>query len=220
MIFKILTLGLALITSTFGFSQIEKKEYKFGFDFVDGIYLSYNEFKSNNPGIRQLRVKVKNDFLYSDFTDEKRIDEIQGRNSGGSWITFKEDDIWGICSNDQIYIFVDKAFHKITKIGALLYVTIVFDDADMNVSFAAGDSYITPGNKNTIASNIIDFETGVYYLYNLKNFTQLLKKDIELFEEFDAISGKKQKKYRMLMYLEKFNDRNPIYFPVNPFQGF
>lgn len=220
MIFKILTLGLALISSTFGFSQIEKKEYKFGFDFVDGIYLSYNEFKNNNPGIRQCRVKVKNDFLYDDFTHEKRISEIQGRNLGGNWITFKEDDIWGICHDNQIYIYIDNAFNEILKIGALMYVEIIFNDVDVNVSFSASGSHVSPGNNNTMTNYLIDFETGDYYLYNLKNFTHLLKKDTELSEEFDAIIGKKQKKYRMLMYLEKFNDRNPIYFPVNPFQGF
>lgn len=211
-------IGILFLCSAVNLKAQSSVKYAFGFDFTEGIYVTYNEFKNNSPGIRQYRVKVKNDILYSDFTDKKRISKIEGRNSGGGWITFKEDEIWGICNNDQVFIFVDKAFHEITKIGALMYVTIVFKGQYDVLSFSSGDTYVGPAKGTDITTYLIDFETGEYYLYNLKNFTRLLKRDNELYDEFMAINGKKQKKYHMLMYLEKFNNRNPVYFPENPFQ--
>jgi len=207
---------LILCSSANLYAQVSE-QYVFGFDFKEGIYTSFSEFKNNSPAVTQYRVIVKNEILYNNFTSERIINQLQGRNKFGLWIDIDENDVWGICHEDQVYVYIDKAFHEITKIGALMFVTIVFKGQYDVLSFSAGDTYVGRGKGAEMINYLIDFETGKYYLYKLKNFTKLLERDKELYDEFMAINGKKQKKYHMLMYLEKFNDRNPISFPIEPF---
>jgi hypothetical protein len=40
-------------------AQESLKQYEFGFDFVEGIYLTFEEFKNNDPAIKMKNVIVK-----------------------------------------------------------------------------------------------------------------------------------------------------------------
>jgi len=49
--------------------------------------------------------------------------------------------------------------------------------------------------------------------FNVENTKLLLMKDITLYEEYVQLSRKKKKEL-MFVYMRKFNDKNPLYIPV------
>ncbi len=62
---------------------------------------------------------------------------------------------------------------------------------------------------------MIDHRTGRVMRYNMKNFASLLKQDKELYDEFTSIHSKQKKKTQMFIYLNRFNEKKPIYFNAN-----
>ena len=61
---------------------------------------------------------------------------------------------------------------------------------------------------------MIDYETGEVVKYCYEGFLRLLEKDKDLYDEFIAIKKYKKRTEQMFIYLMKFNERHPIYFPV------
>ena len=54
-------------------------------------------------------------------------------------------------------------------------------------------------------------DTGEIFNYELDEFEQLISRDVDLWEEFDKFKSKKQRSRKMYSYLEKFNERNPLF---------
>jgi len=203
------------------FPQVESVKYTFEFNFKEGLYLTYDEFKNNSPSINDYKVIAANGLWLDQFDNNTNIKRIECFDAEGRKMVLKEKDMWGLCRNGQIYVYVDNAFHKMLRIGALMNLRISFENTEVVSSFSATGSSIYPAtNKGGAYGYLIDFETGTYHLFKLKEFMTLIESDQELYEEFTSIKGKKKKQYNMRMYLEKFNERNPIYFKVNPFYQF
>ena len=79
------------------------------------------------------------------------------------------------------------------------------------------DPYYSP-YRSTVARNelkqyIIDFESGKILEFDVDNTELLLMKDNELYEQYVQLSNKK-KKDLMFVYIRKFNEKNPLYIPV------
>ena len=68
--------------------------------------------------------------------------------------------------------------------------------------------------RNEIRQYLIDFETGKILEFNLESTLLLLMKDAALYEEFVQLPRKKKKEL-MFVYIRKFNEKNPLYIPVN-----
>jgi hypothetical protein len=60
---------------------------------------------------------------------------------------------------------------------------------------------------------ILDFESGNLLEYEVKSLEILLMKDPELHDEYSQLRRKKKRQLKFL-YLRKFNERNPLYIPV------
>lgn len=68
--------------------------------------------------------------------------------------------------------------------------------------------------RNELKQYLIDFESGKILEYDVSNAELLLMKDSELYEEYVILSRKKKKEL-MFVYIRKFNEKNPLYVPVN-----
>jgi hypothetical protein len=68
--------------------------------------------------------------------------------------------------------------------------------------------------RNELKQYLIDFETGKIVEFDMQNTELLLMKDTQLYEEYVQLPRKK-KKDLMFVYIRKFNERNPLYLPVN-----
>lgn len=220
---KNLILLVLLLTFCIGniFPQIDSVKYTFEFNFKEGLYLTYDEFKNNSPSIKDYKVIAANGLWLDQFDNNTRIKRIECTDQEGRDLVLKEKDMWGLCRDGQVFVYAEDAFQKILRIGALMSLTMTFDNVEFVSTFSATGSGIYPSGNNKITyTYLIDFETGTYHLFKLKEFLKLIECDQELYEEFTSIRGKKKKQYKLRMYLEKFNERNPIYFKVNPFYQF
>jgi hypothetical protein len=182
--------------------------YTAEFEFTDGIYLSFNDFATNNPSIKEFYVKKPTPLTdpYNTELEYRCPDSLKA--PGNCSIT----DCWGYAYKGDVYIAHSyfAYYFKIQVIGALCHFTGL-----------SGVGMQTPSNNDVVsgfgADNdyrqfMIDFQTGELMIFNYKNLSEFLKlKDNELYQE---LSQKKKKKKLIFQYLLKYNQRHPIYFPT------
>ena len=68
--------------------------------------------------------------------------------------------------------------------------------------------------RSEVRQYLIDFEEGKILEYDIENTELLLMKDAELYEEFMRLPNKKKREL-MFVYIRKFNEKNPLFVPVN-----
>jgi len=196
-------------------AQSGKTKYTSDFKFKDGIYLSLDDFKSNTPSIdknaivsrQSLQGQVAEEVvltailppILNDIKANPGKDFLRYMDADGKSHQLKRTEVWGYCSNGAIYKLVSNQFHRVFKIGAIMY-------------FAAATHAKKATGSGDLRQYMINFETGRLWKYNLENFEGLLKRDKELYTEFAAIKGKGKRRKQMFIYLNKYNERNPIYF--------
>ena len=209
---QIITVVVLAITfnSTNLFSQNDSIKYTFNYRFVDGIYRSFEEFKKNDPSIDEKAIIADNpevQFLIGNFA---KVEKIAFLDSTGQLQKLKRDEVWGYCSKGAVYIMVNNNFHRIVKIGSIMHFA-----ESHNKFFYSRQMPVSGINKpNKYIQYMIDFNTGELMKFKLENFLILLKHDEELYEQFNSFKSNSQKKKMMFLYLNKFNQRNPIYFEV------
>jgi hypothetical protein len=195
-------------------SQFEK--YSTSYEFSDGIYLSFSDFKNNSPiqfsqtnlpEVEQIRpeesiISIKNLEYYDNFGNQQ---------------TISIENVWGYCFQYKIYISWSGRFHLIPYIGNISHFVakiIVYND-NMNdpfynpYSISSGTSSYTNVETKQL---ILDTKNGNIYEFSPEAVSQLIKNDSVLFEEFSNIKKRKQKKL-MFYYIRLYNDSHPIYFP-------
>jgi hypothetical protein len=67
--------------------------------------------------------------------------------------------------------------------------------------------------RTDLKQYLIDFDSGKVLEFDVENTKLLLMKDNELYDEYVQLSRKKKKEL-MFVYVRKFNEKNPLYIPV------
>ncbi|MFH1005578.1 MAG: hypothetical protein V1781_08855 [Bacteroidota bacterium] len=194
-------------------SQEKMVQYTKEFEFKEGIYFSFLDFKKNSPlplskivsnynkSSRDFLDKIlsKTTFIYSDSTNKEQ--------------TIKSNNIWGYCSNGTIHLNYGTDFTRVNIIGSIFHfvATVPVRTGNTNpyyndYSFGSLQQYIYVSEQF-----ILDFETGKVVEFNISNMEELLQRDELLYKEFSALK-KKQKKDSIFLYLRKYNEKHPIYF--------
>ena len=60
---------------------------------------------------------------------------------------------------------------------------------------------------------LLDFVTGNILDYNVASVELLLMRDPELHDEYASLRNRK-KKHLKFLYIRKFNEKKPLYFPI------
>lgn len=197
------------------FAQQKSIQYDKDFEFKNGIYISFLDFKNNNPIIASK--------IISDYNKNSRefFDKILSKNtftymdSSGKEQTEKTDDIWGYCANGNIYISHGTDYNRVTIIGSIChFVATVPMKVGMGDPFNYNDPFYNPQQQYTYISEqfILDYESGKVLQFNVDNMQALLSRDEALYKEFTALK-KKQKRDSIFLYLRKYNEKHPVYFP-------
>jgi hypothetical protein len=195
--------------------QVNKIMYTPDFVFEEGIYLSFEEFKNNNPSIKKYAIvasrSLMNDLVYGD----EKIKYIQYVDAAGQQQKLKRKEIWGICEDGYISVRIGEEFHETKIIGAISYmVKIVTNDLYLNPVWYPNPNPTPSSSIRVVYKHLLDFETGKISKYDLYNLSQILKRDSVLFEEFNAIGFTHKRKKQMFQYLKTYNERNPAYFGI------
>jgi len=219
-------------------------KYTPDFKFRDGIYLNFDQVKTNSP-VPKAKLFTSVDYTDKDFFDQVLSSEkIYFYDNMGVRKEIDKDEIWGFARNGVLYVKVQNNFNRITFFGAIIHFVADVTTASQNYPYSYYDPYYSPyrsyyspyyyspysnyynpyyGSGYPYRSNasrtdlemfMIDFETGKAYEYDRNNLEMLLMKDPELYEEFVSLRNKNQKKM-MFVYLRKFNERNPVMLPTS-----
>lgn len=193
------------------------------FEFNEGFYIVFEQVKNNAP-IPAARLITEYDYTDPDFfnrvLDGKRLayfDQFGIRQEADV------NKLWGFSKNGAVYIRIGEVFNRVTFIGNIChfvatittYNTRYYDPYYYN-PYSYYRYMSTPSNygSSEMKQFIIDFDTGKVLDYTVDSVEVLLMKDPELYDEFVSLRKKKKKQLKF-MYIRKFNEKNPLYLPVN-----
>lgn len=216
-------------------------KYTPDFRFKDGIYVNFEQVKLNNP-IPKARLLTSTDYNDKEFFRKLfESDKLYYYDGMGVRQEISVSSIWGYARNGVLYIQVQNNFNRITFVGSICHFVADVTTVDNRYYSPYGSyydpyyyspynygygsyyypygSYYSPysrGNmtRNELKQYLIDFEEGKVIEFDQKNTELLLMKDAGLYEEYVKLS-RKERKNLMFVYIRKFNERNPLYIPVN-----
>jgi hypothetical protein len=201
--------------------------YSPDFDFREGIYLTFNQFKNNSPLPKYKLITNVNKDMPTFLSEVLKADTIFYIGSKGEIIPYPKSKIWGYCENNTVFINYNKKFNRILIIGKIgffiskLTVTSTIYDNMMYPGYYYYDPFYYPISgyprkvkNDEIIRYLIDFNTGEVLPFDYKNLELLLSSDTELYNEYISLPKRKRKKL-IFMYIRRFNERNPLYIKKN-----
>ena len=197
-----------------GWAQEKSVQYTKDFEFKNGVYVSFSDFKKNNPVISAKIISDYNKTSRDFFNQLLSKSTFTYNDSLGKEQLQKSNEVWGYCQNNTVYINHGTDFNRVTIIGSIFhFVASVQRQIGVSDPFINNDPFYD--SQHFVYSTeqfVIDFETGKVLEFNVSTMEGLLSRDAELFKEFSALK-KKQKRDSIFLYLRKYNEKHPIYFP-------
>ena len=207
------------------------------FKFIDGIYLNFDQVKLNSP-IPKAKLLTSIDYNDREFFKKiLQINKIYFYDNMGVRQEIVKNTIWGYARNGVLYVQIQENFNRITFVGSICHFVAditTYDSRNYNSPYGYYDPYYSPygyssyynsynpyyspyrqsnAARNELKQYLIDFETGKVMEFDVENTELLLMKDSQLYEEYVQLSRKKKKEL-MFVYIRKFNEKNPLYIPV------
>lgn len=214
------------------------------FKFNDGIYLNFEQVKMNSP-IPKAKLLTSIDYNDREFFKKiLAMDKIYFYDNMGVRQEIARNTIWGYARNGVLNIQIQENFNRITFVGSICHFVAditTYDSRYYNSPYGYYDPYYSPYgygnfyspynsyyspyspyspyrqsnmNRTELKQYIIDFESGKVLEFDIENTELLLMKDNALYEEYVQLSRKKKKEL-MFVYIRKFNEKNPLYLPVD-----
>ena len=239
---RFVILILLILMSSTRLSGQNKIEYTPDFDFKEGLYIGFEDFKNNNP--------IPITHIVSDY-DIRDEDYLQNVLSADTVVYFDNTyeerilavtDLWGYCMQNRVFVgFGEKGsfnnpeffdFYPLLNLGRVSFFTAYEQyyrtmNTAPSMGMGMGMGMVDPmwNNDMTVTETgqvqlMLDFDTGKILLVarGELGFAQpelvmhVLKRDTVLLEEYKVLSPREQKQ-KSMFYFRKFNERNPIYFP-------
>jgi hypothetical protein len=215
-------------------------KYTPDFRFNDGIYLNFDQVKLNSP-ISKAKILTSVDYNDREFFNKiLEIDKVYFYDNMGVRQEVAKNSIWGFSRNGVLYVQIQENFNRITFVGSICHFVAditTYDSRAYNSPYGYYDPYYSPYGysnyynpyspygsyyspyrqssmtRNELKQYLIDFESGKVLEFNVESTELMLMKDNQLYEEYVQLSRKKKKEL-MFVYIRKFNEKNPLYIPV------
>ena len=206
------------------------------FKFREGIYLNFDQVKSNRP-IPKSRILTSADYksntFFDQITEEKTFTYFDDL---GNSQEVEVDKIWGYCKNGILYIGIGGSFNRITIVGNICHFVAnitSYSNRYNNGLYGSPYGYSPYGyspygyspygyspyggyNQNykttELRQFLLNFETGKVVEYDSKNVEMMIMPDPELHDEYSRLRSKKKQQLRF-MYIRKYNEKYPLYIP-------
>jgi hypothetical protein len=207
---KIVTISFLLI-SLLGLSQVNSVAYTRDYEFSEGLYLTIDQFKNNTPIDKSSIVAnvSKNSVDFLKQVVQKK--HIVYRDTMGIEQKHQTSEIWGYNQNRMLYINYNNDFSRVNVIGTLLQFTALIK-ASASFMDPMYSNYGLSTTTEELRQFIYDTQTGRTVPFDLKSFTNLLKSDTELYDQFMKL-GKREKYDSQFIYLRKYNEKHPLMLP-------
>lgn len=205
-----LFLGIAVVFVSLDlFAQIEEGQvlYHGGFDFKEGIYRTFEEFRNNAPYFEAKKITNKQGHNVADLYQSEN--KLYYPADSGSYELIDDTKIWGYCHRDAVHVRMSGGFDRIVVIGALCHFM-------GTITYYTNDPFTYYGNqRQTVPQQyVLDMESGGIYEFTTENMSALLDRDPVLLEQFEDLP-KKQKKNSLFLFLRRYNERHALFFPAH-----
>jgi hypothetical protein len=207
-------------------SAVKGIKYSPEFKFKEGVFFNFDQVKTNTP---ILKSSIITQVAYDDadfFELVLKEKKIQVFDELGSRQEIETKNIWGFSRNGVLYINLNDGYFRVTIIGNICHFVAsqTTYGSGTNPYYGYGypyyySPYYSPYYSSRASSSnvemrqyLLDFKTGNVMEYDEESVELLLMADPELHDEFAGLSKKKQKQMKFL-YIRKFNEKNPLFFP-------
>ncbi len=212
---RLLFLSVILFCSFFGNAQTQLVAYSKDFEFKEGIYIDSRDFLENKP---VPKTKIISDMNHEDFdfmhqvTSQKSIEYL---DASGIKQTIESNKLFGYSKNNGVYIYHGNDFYRISLIGTLCHytATVITYSPGMGMGFGYGGMGTTSTVTRELRQFIFDTRAGKVVDFTVDNMEYILESDPELHTAFMALK-KRKKRDAVFLYLRKYNQRHPLYFPA------
>ena len=208
--FSSLVIALLLLTQIIVNAQVDSltdniitsKKYR------EGIYLTFQEFKSNLPSV--VDFSVGNPAVLTAFLDY----QLYQLNGDGTKRKFNKE-FWGFCKGDSIFINLqdrnperkNTTFAYLESVGKYC----AFEKGPGSTSMFMGTSSGYSSSNDRDSDVAFDIESGKFFPLNSKFLKQLVEQNPELKEQFKGMKLKDFSPFYVLneynkLYLSKLND--------------
>lgn len=188
--------------------------YDLDFKFNDGIFLSFGDFKANNP-IPVTHIISTHDIRLPDYMElvtEAAV--VRYFDNFGEERSVKTSTLWGYSFGGKAFIQHGDGFFRMPIFGAITHFT-----AAVTVYRTVSDPMMmNPGMMpyrevpvQELRQFILDMRSGQVSPYTIDNTLALMPADRDLVDDFLKLK-KKQQQEGLLLLIRKFNHRYPLYF--------
>ena len=207
-------------------TKVKKVKYSPEFKFTDGIYMTFEDVKHDNPIIKE---RIITDLNYDDYAFfEKLLDgkeTITVLDAMGLRKEIEVEKIWGFSQNGILFIRWNDTFNRIPVLGSISHFIADKTYTKTN-NYPYNNYYYNPYNpynygyptdyqtqQTELRQYLLDMETGKVIDYTDKNIELILMRDPDLYQEFMSLKKKERKKLKFV-FLRKYNEKHPLYLYI------
>lgn len=185
--------------------------YHGGFDFHEGVYFTFRDFRNNAPVITMDRLL---DAQGRPVTDLRSTNgRLQYRDASGAPLRLDMDRLWGFCDEDVVYVRSGNGFNRIGLMGSLAH--LVFDATYRDLGwYDPMWGGMGPTSYTVQEQRLLDMRTGDFLPVNAAGMHKALEADPALRAEFDALPRRtRDRQATVFQFLRRYNDGHPLLFP-------
>jgi len=190
-------------------------EFDLDFRFDDGVYLGFQDFKANNP-VPITHVISKHDIRLPDYMEQVTAEEvITYFDPHGEQRSVATKDIWGYAFNGKGFIQYGDGFFRMPMMGTITHFTAAVTTYRMMSDPMMMSPGMIPYREvpvQELRQFILDMRSGAVVPYTEDNVLKMMGSEPDLVDAYLALR-KKQRQQSLMLYIRKYNDRYPLYFP-------
>lgn len=202
--------------------------YSPGYEFRDGIYMNPDMVRANRP-IPPARIDSDRDVFDNQFYNELlKTEYIVVRNDQGVREYIRPGQMWGYAYKGVLYIQIAKSFQRLMLEGNLSRFKASETTYEQRSPNSRNSGFYAPYHHYRYrmrprydnptrhrAVYLLDLEANTLNNYTPDDLEKILIRDPELLLEYSALK-RKQRKKRQLEFIQRYNDRHPLYLPELP----
>ena len=171
--------------------------------FLSHFFTSLNQFLKQQPSYTPAQLNRTNATTHYSIRSWSNKDSLYVYINQHKQ-TISRDSVWGFYDDGNLFLQRNGYFHKATLLGSISLFTEIYP------LVKAPFTPVTTDVTKEIILSMIDLHSGKMYQYNVKNMIDLLQSDETLLTNFKVLN-KKMRKKMMYSYIERFNDRHPLF---------
>lgn len=191
-------------------AQNDSSLYQVGMPLNDGVYLTYWDFRHNNPVLKE-NIEFGKNKEQLDYVGKALEQEKLNYKLNGNALSINSKEVWGYVQNGTFYVNYQSKFYRIPVFGAISFLVAMVEVKQSGFYDPRFGGY-TGGMVTTEQREfVMNFYEGKLTELRQNEVELLLSRDKALYEEFSKLSNRKQKE-QLYRYIRRYNENNPVYF--------